>query len=105
MVGSSPQFFGSFNQAHQRYASDFECTQTIVHPAISVWTVSTMPSGDIVSGCSDGIIRIFSESKDRWAPANELQEYEQQVASQARPTQEMENMKTSDPSVLTQPGR
>jgi phospholipase A-2-activating protein len=83
---------------------DFENTQTIVHPAISVWTVAAMPNGDIVSGCSDSVVRVFSTSSERWASAEDLKEYDQLVASQTRPTQEMENMKTSDPSVLNQPG-
>ena len=65
---------------------DGECAQTIVHPAISVWAVSTMPNGDIVSGCSDGVVRVFSASEDRWATAADLATYEEQVASQALPS-------------------
>lgn len=44
-----------------------------------------MPNGDIVSGASDKIIRVFSASEDRWAPADELKQYEDHVASQALP--------------------
>jgi phospholipase A-2-activating protein len=77
-------------------ATDGECSQTIVHPAISVWAVSTMPNGDIVSGCSDGIIRIFSASEDRWVSQAELQEYEAKVASQALPSQVVGDVKKSD---------
>jgi phospholipase A-2-activating protein len=76
--------------------TDGECSQTIVHPAISVWAVSTMPNGDIVSGCSDGIVRIFSASEDRWASQAELQEYEAKVASQALPSQVVGDVKKSD---------
>lgn len=47
--------------------ADGECSQVIVHPAISVWAVSVMPNGDIVSGSSDSVVRVFSESKERWA--------------------------------------
>lgn len=68
-------------------SKDGECSQTIVHPAISVWAVSTMPNGDIVSGCSDGVVRVFSESESRWASAEALKEYEQILASQALPSQ------------------
>jgi hypothetical protein len=46
---------------------DGELVQTITHPAISVWAVAAMPNGDIVTGCSDGIIRVFSRSESRWA--------------------------------------
>ena len=63
-----------------------ECIQTIVHPAISVWTVSSMPNGDIVSGSSDGVVRIFSEAEERWANADELRRYDETVASQALPS-------------------
>ncbi|KAJ8700517.1 WD repeat protein Lub1 [Pleurotus ostreatus] len=75
---------------------DGECSQTIVHPAISVWAVSSMPNGDIVSGCSDGVVRIFSASEERWASAEDLSEYEQRVASTALPVQQVGDVKKSD---------
>lgn len=43
-----------------------------MHPAISVWAISVMPNGDIVSGSSDGIVRVFSEAEERWADVEEL---------------------------------
>jgi phospholipase A-2-activating protein len=67
-----------------------------VHPAISVWAVSVMPNGDIVSGCSDRIIRIFSSSAERWASAQDLQNYEAQVATQALPSQQIGDVNKSD---------
>ncbi|PPQ99219.1 hypothetical protein CVT24_009238 [Panaeolus cyanescens] len=85
-----------------------ECTQTIVHPAISVWAVSTLPNGDIVSGCSDNMVRVFSASEDRWAPEDQLKAYDDQVASQALPSQQIGNIKKSDlPGLdaLLQPGK
>jgi len=81
--------------------------QTIIHPAISVWAVSTMPNGDIVSGCSDGVVRVFSESQDRWASAEELKAFEAQVASQALPAEQVGDVKKSDlpgPDALLHPG-
>ncbi|OAX34542.1 phospholipase A-2-activating protein [Rhizopogon vinicolor AM-OR11-026] len=87
---------------------DGECVQTIVHPAISVWAVSTMPNGDIVSGCSDGVVRVFTESEDRWASTEELKAFEDQVASQALPAQQVGDVKKSDlpgPDALLQPGK
>lgn len=51
---------------------DGECSQVIVLPAISVWAVSTMPNGDIVTGSSDGIVRVFTNSEERWADAEDL---------------------------------
>lgn len=45
-----------------------ECIQTITHPAISLWAVAACPeTGDIVSGASDNIIRIFSRDPERQA--------------------------------------
>ncbi|KAF9484697.1 phospholipase A-2-activating protein [Pholiota conissans] len=91
-----------------RVWKDGDCSQTIVHPAISVWAVSTMPNGDIVSGCSDGVVRIFSESEERWATAEALEEYDAQVASQALPSQQVGDMKKSDlpgPEALNAPGK
>jgi len=73
-----------------------ECIQVLVHPAISVWAVSVLPNGDIVSGCSDGVIRVFSASKERWASEQNLREYENQVASQALSSQQVGDVKKSD---------
>ncbi|KDQ19766.1 hypothetical protein BOTBODRAFT_27194 [Botryobasidium botryosum FD-172 SS1] len=79
-----------------RVWKDGECSQTIVHPAISVWAVSAMPNGDIVSGCSDGVVRVFSQSEERWASAEELKTYDASVASQALPSQQVGDVKKSD---------
>ena len=47
---------------------DGECVQTITHPAISVWAVAVCPeSGDIVSGASDRVARVFSRNPHKWA--------------------------------------
>ncbi|TFY66674.1 hypothetical protein EVG20_g4413 [Dentipellis fragilis] len=91
-----------------RPPADGECSQTIVHPAISVWSISTMPNGDIVSGCSDGVVRIFSEVEARWASAEELKAYDDQVASQALPAQQVGDVKKSDlpgTDALSTPGK
>ena len=75
---------------------DGELLQKIVHPVISVWTVTSMPNGDIISGCSDGIVRIFSESEDRWASAEDLKTFDDQVANQALPSQTIGDVKKTD---------
>lgn len=44
--------------------------QTITHPAISLWAVAACEeTGDIVSGASDNIIRIFTRDPERQADA------------------------------------
>ena len=66
-----------------------------------------MPNGDIVTGCSDGVVRVFSAQEERWAPADQLKAYDDLVAAQALPTQEVGDVKKSDlpgPEALTQPG-
>ncbi|KAF5373632.1 hypothetical protein D9758_000932 [Tetrapyrgos nigripes] len=91
-----------------RIWKDGECSQVLIHPAISVWAVSTMPNGDIVTGCSDGVVRIFSGSEERWATAADLKEYEDQVANQALPSQQIGDIKKSDlPGLeaLNEPGK
>ncbi|KAI0273434.1 phospholipase A-2-activating protein [Gloeopeniophorella convolvens] len=87
---------------------DGECYQTIIHPAISVWSVSSMPNGDVVTGASDGVVRIFSEVEERWASAEELKAFDDLVASQALPAQQVGDVKKSDlpgPEALNTPGR
>ncbi|KAI8043598.1 hypothetical protein M5D96_004931, partial [Drosophila gunungcola] len=39
----------------------------ILHPAISVWSVACLKNGDIVTGCSDGVVRVFSQDPTRQA--------------------------------------
>jgi len=55
-----------------------------------------MPNGDIVSGCSDGIVRVFSASEERWASQGDLQAYDKSVASQALPSQVVGDVKKTD---------
>ena len=55
-----------------------------------------MPNGDIVSGCSDGVVRVFSESEGRWASEQDLKEYDDRVASQVLSSQQVGDLKKSD---------
>ena len=43
------------------------CVQTLVHPAISVWCVAALPNGDLVTGASDGVIRLFTRDPSRYS--------------------------------------
>ncbi|CCO26384.1 Ubiquitin homeostasis protein lub1 [Rhizoctonia solani AG-1 IB] len=90
-----------------RVWEDGELVQTLTHPAISVWTVATMPNGDIVTGCSDGVVRVFSRNESRWANAEAIQAFENQVASQAIPSESIGDVKKTDlpgPEALERPG-
>lgn len=89
------------------FSSDGECVQTVVHPAISVWTVATMPNGDIVTGTSDGKVRIFSAAEERWAPVQELKAYDAELAATAVPAEQVGDVKKDElpgEEALLQPG-
>lgn len=58
-----------------------ELSQTITLPTQSVWCLALLPNGDVVTGSSDGVVRIFSCNPERYADSETLQEFEQQVAS------------------------
>ncbi|KAJ3495875.1 hypothetical protein NLG97_g3065 [Lecanicillium saksenae] len=67
-----------------------ECTQTITHPAISVWTVASHPeTGDIVSGASDGVARVFTRRPERVADKETLKEFEESVKASSIPQQQV----------------
>lgn len=67
-----------------------ECIQTITHPAISVWTVAVHPeTGDIVSGASDGVARIFTRRPEQTADQQTLKEFEESVKSSSIPQQQV----------------
>ncbi|KAK2750416.1 hypothetical protein FQN57_003896 [Myotisia sp. PD_48] len=66
------------------------CVQTITHPAISVWSVAAcQENGDIVSGASDRVVRVFSRSEDRQADKSVAQEFENTVKESSIPQQQV----------------
>lgn len=82
-----------------------ECIQTITHPAISVWSVSVCKeNGDIVTGASDKIVRVFSREKQRQADEAGLREFESSVSQSAIPQQSLGGINRTDlpgPEFLT----
>ncbi|KAJ5833486.1 hypothetical protein N7474_001797 [Penicillium riverlandense] len=67
-----------------------QCVQTITHPAISVWSVAVCnETGDIVTGASDRIARVFSRNPERHAVAEVMQQFEQTVKESAIPEQQV----------------
>jgi phospholipase A-2-activating protein len=55
----------------------FKCT--LDHPGC-VWTVAVNPeTGDIITGCADGKIRVFTCDASRKAPQDQLDEYDKEV--------------------------
>ncbi|KAG5927490.1 hypothetical protein E4U42_002167 [Claviceps africana] len=67
-----------------------ECVQTITHPAISVWTVAAdAVTGDIVTGASDGVARVFTRRPDQVADQDTLAEFDSAVKGSAIPQQQL----------------
>ena len=83
-----------------------ECVQTITHPAISVWSVAVCPeNGDIVSGASDRVVRVFSRSTERAADAETAKQFEDSVKESSIPQQQLGDVnkeKLPGPEFLTQ---
>jgi len=58
-----------------------ELGQTIFLPTQSIWCINLFLNGDIVTGSSDGAVRIFSSEPERYANQEILQAFEKEVAS------------------------
>lgn len=83
-----------------------QCIQTITHPAISVWTVAACPeNGDIVTGASDNIVRIFTRAAERYADPAAIEQFNDDVKSSSIPQQQVGDInkeKLPGPEFLTQ---
>lgn len=67
-----------------------ECVQTITHPAISVWAVAvSQETGDIVSGASDGIARVFTRDSSREADEATIAQFQESIKASAIPKQQL----------------
>ncbi|KAJ5948854.1 hypothetical protein N7454_002161 [Penicillium verhagenii] len=67
-----------------------QCVQTITHPAISVWSVAAcQETGDIVTGASDRIARVFSRNPERHAAPEVIQQFDQAVKESAIPAEQV----------------
>jgi phospholipase A-2-activating protein len=73
-----------------------ECVQTIPHPAISVWCVATSPTGDIATGTSDNVVRIFTRDPKRLADEATLKEHDEAVENSLVPQQALDAGSRSD---------
>ncbi|KAL4870332.1 hypothetical protein BDV12DRAFT_60299 [Aspergillus spectabilis] len=70
-----------------------QCIQTITHPAISVWSVAVCEeNGDIATGASDRVTRVFTRAPDRQASAEVVQQFETAVKESAIPQQQVGNI-------------
>ena len=54
--------------------ADGVCVQSIEHPGC-VWDAKFLENGDVVTACSDGVVRIWTIQHDRIADSVELDAY------------------------------
>ncbi|CAL1353394.1 unnamed protein product [Linum trigynum] len=55
------------------------CVQSIEHPGC-VWDAKFLENGDIVTACSDGVVRLWTSNQDRVADKTELESYMSQLS-------------------------
>ena len=84
-----------------------EMKQVIRLPAISIWNVEILPNNDILVGCSDNSIRIFTSENSRVAKEEIIKEFQSEVESTSLNSQSMDfdESKLSPPEVLNAPGQ
>ncbi|XP_069818093.1 phospholipase A-2-activating protein isoform X3 [Dendropsophus ebraccatus] len=80
LFANSQDFVTTGEDRSMRIWRKGECAQTVRLPAQSVWCCCVLENGDIVVGSSDGIIRVFTESQERMASAEELQAFEDELS-------------------------
>lgn len=72
-------------------------THTIQLPAQSVWSIAWLGNGDIVTGTSDGVVRIFTQDEGRYASEDALKIFETECnALSSQSTQEIGGVKVTD---------
>lgn len=68
-----------------------ECIQTITHPATSVWSVAVCSeNGDLITGASDRMARIFTRDPKRYASTQDMEQFEEAVRGSSIPQQALE---------------
>lgn len=81
--------------------------QTITIPAISVWSVASIPNGDVACASSDGTVRVFTRVQQRLADTDILQAYDGAVSSQSLNKAQVGDVKKDDlpgSEALSEPG-
>lgn len=79
--------------------------QTIIHPAISVWTAIVLPNGDIVTGSSDGVIRVFTRDPIRVASQDQLSMFDSTVEATSKSVQKINPNELPGLDVLATAGK
>ncbi|CAG9765638.1 unnamed protein product [Ceutorhynchus assimilis] len=90
-------FVSSDEDRTVRYWENGVNVQSITLPAQSIWSVACLQNGDIVTGSSDGLVRIFTRDESRYAEESALIKFAEEVeALQRQSVQEIGGVKVSD---------
>lgn len=77
--------------------SDGELGEPIALPAQSVWSVACLRNGDIVTGSSDAVVRVFTKDPARYATETNLKSFAHAVAQRQLDTKmELGGMKVTE---------
>ncbi|MCO5582716.1 hypothetical protein L7F22_036615 [Adiantum nelumboides] len=82
------------------------CCQSIQHPGC-VWDVKFLPNGDLVTACSDGVVRVWTKDSSRHASLEEMEAYEAHLSAWRTQTKMVSGVKIQDlpgREALLQPG-
>ncbi|KAI8920303.1 WD40-repeat-containing domain protein [Powellomyces hirtus] len=107
-VSSSGEIASCGEDRSVRVWKGSHCVQTLFHPCPSVWSVTYLPNGDLLSGASDGFGRVFTRSQERLAVAEIQKAYEDSLASQSIPSNQVGDVdKSKLPGIeaLERPGQ
>lgn len=74
---------------------DGVCVQSIEHPGC-VWDAKFLENGDVVTACSDGVIRIWTSHSDRIAQPLELEAYALELSLYKSNRKKVGGLKLSD---------
>ncbi|XP_039749318.1 phospholipase A-2-activating protein [Pararge aegeria] len=86
-----------------------DCVRELRLPVESVWSVTCLENGDIVTGASDGLVRVFTRDPLKYADEATLKSFEEEVQKViASSQQEIGGFKLSElpgPEALLEPGK
>ncbi|KAJ1018852.1 hypothetical protein NDA16_004656 [Ustilago loliicola] len=105
--GGQGELVSSGEDRSVRIWRDGALVQTITLPAISVWSVSVLPNGDIVAGSSDAAARVFTRNPDLVTDEATLKAYDHAISTQTLNSTQVGDIKKDDlpgPEALSQPG-
>ncbi|GAB1603500.1 phospholipase A-2-activating protein-like [Argonauta hians] len=71
------------------------CVQTITHPCNSIWSVGVLANGDVITGGSDAMIRVFTRNSSRMASEEEQKTFDDLVTLSNTPSK-IAGMKLED---------